>query len=330
MFTNRYFLGSLAFSLVLHLSLLGAVKVVRKPDHPTATYDGPREVSLDDYNPKQRPEVTYGSSGGIPGGTGGVGYSNDGDPSKPGQRALKAVPGYEHASGVTGRDAERVSGAQAPINSSLYEVDAGGMMEVIRVADKSSGRVKTTKELLAEPALSLAHGVKGEGTGGAGFVPVRPSTSGDLPDIASGAGLSGLFGTHDTVSKHDMETRAPRTNKEYVGSKDDRPPENVIAGPKTTVFITGQISGRKRIHSGLPKYPQWAIDQGASGLVRVAITVAPDGSVRENVILDASSGYAVLDEAVKNVVRAWQFAPLDATEPQADQTGTIAIKFDLE
>ena len=127
-----------------------------------------------------------------------------------------------------------------------------------------------------------------------------------------------------------MEKRAPKAGKEYVGRRDDRPAETVIAGPKTTLFITGQISGRKRLRSGLPKYPQWAIDQGASGLVRVAITVAPDGSVRENVILDASSGYSLLDDAVKTVVRAWQFVPLDATAAQVDQTGTVSIKFVLE
>jgi TonB family protein len=277
--------------------------------------------------------VTYGSSGARSIGSGpggGVGYSPDGDPAKPGERALRAVPGYEGRRGVSGRDADRIRSTQAPINPALYEVDAGGMMEVIRVAEKSSGRVKSTKEILAEPALDLARGVKGEGIGASGFVPVRPS-NGDLPDIQAGPGLAGLFGTQSgPVSMEDMEKRAPKAGKEYVGRRDDRPAETVVAGPKTTLFITGQISGRKRLRSGLPKYPQWAIDQGASGLVRVAITVAPDGSVRENVILDASSGYSLLDDAVKTVVRAWQFVPLDATAAQVDQTGTVSIKFVLE
>jgi TonB family protein len=330
MLTNKYFLTALGFSLVLHLSVLGAVKFARRPERMAIAFEGPREVSLDDFDPKQRPEVTYGAGGGKGGGA--LGFSGAGDPGRPGQQAMKPIPGYEHLkSAASAADAQRLAGTQAPINSSLYEVEDTRAMDVIRVAEQGSGRVRTTREILAAPALELARGVKGTGGGtGAGFVPGGPAAS-DVPDISSGPGFRGLFGAGgDSISKKQMETRAPKASSNYANRPDDRPQENLTPGPKTTFFIAGQIADRKKLHWGLPKYPQWAIDQGASGLVRVTITVAPDGSVRENVIIEISSGYAVLDEAVKTVVRAWQFAPLDPGDPQADQTGTVAIKFVLE
>jgi TonB family protein len=332
MFTNKYFLAALAFSLVVHLSVLGAVRFARRPERMAVAFEGPREVSLDDFDPKQRPEVTYGAGGGKGGGA--LGFSGAGDAGRAGQQAMKPIPGYEHIkSAASAADAQRIASTQAPINTSLYEVEDTRAMDVIRVADQGSGRVRTTKEILAEPALELARGVKGTGGGtGAGFVPGGPaSAASDASDISSGPGLAGLFGAGgDTISKKQMETRAPKATPNYANQPDDRPQETVVPGPKTTFFIAGQIADRKKLHWGLPRYPQWAIDQGASGLVRVTITVAPDGSVRENVILEMSSGYAVLDDAVKTVVRAWQFAPLDPGDPQVDETGTVAIKFVLE
>ncbi len=98
---------------------------------------------------------------------------------------------------------------------------------------------------------------------------------------------------------------------------------------KPSVTISGQISGRKRVRCGLPRYPDWAIKQGASGTVVVKLFVAPDGSVRENLTIESTSGYPALDELVANALKGWQFGALDANVPQVDEWGRVTVRFVL-
>jgi len=57
-----------------------------------------------------------------------------------------------------------------------------------------------------------------------------------------------------------------------------------------------------------PPYPSLASRMSWEGTVHCLIRVAPDGSV-ESVVVERSSGHAILDEAALEAIRTWRFEP---------------------
>jgi TonB family protein len=132
------------------------------------------------------------------------------------------------------------------------------------------------------------------------------------------------------ISQADLNKRIERSRSEVV--EQQAPAQEKIAvapAKKPSVTISGQIFGRKRVRCGLPRYPDWAIKQGASGTVVVRLYVSPDGSVRENLTIESTSGYPALDELVANALKGWQFGALEPGTPQEDQWGKITVVFVL-
>jgi len=330
MFTNRYFIGSLAFSFILHLGILGLMKFY-KPPVREVEMEEIREVTF--YDPSQRPEVATalgrgGGGGAAPAtnvnvGSGGGGRGGSGAP----QAYMPAIPGYKDLTddqvaplGV----ASRLSGTQVNIDASRYTADNDGM-DVIRLADKSAGRTASTEEILAAQPLALARGVAGSGGGGGGGYASYLRGGGNVPSMQPEDVTPA-----PAISQADMNKRIERSRKEVV---EEQAPtqEKITAAPsnKPSVTISGQISNRKRVRCGLPRYPDWAIKQGASGTVIVKLFVASDGSVRENLTIESTSGYPALDELVANALRNWQFGALDPSAVQEDQWGRITVRFVL-
>lgn len=330
MFTNRYFLGSLGFSFILHLGILGFVKFYKPPVHETEM-EQIQEVSF--YDPSQRPEVATAlghggggtaapatsvrASGGGGGGSGGGG----------GGAYMPAIPGYKDLSeadiapsGV----AAKLAGTQVNVDASRYVTEDDGM-DVIHLADKGSGKTASTEDILAAPALSLARGVAGSGGGGGGgYAQYLPGGAGSSPNQQPEE-----VAPAPAISQADLNKRIERSQAEVVATQAPAQPSIAAAPGKPSVTISGEISRRKRLRCGLPQYPDWAIKQGASGTVVVKLSVAPDGTVRENLTIESTSGYPALDELVANALKGWQFGPLDPGVPQDDQWGEITVRFVL-
>lgn len=329
MFTNRYFVGSLAFSLVLHLSILGFVKFYKPPVRETEM-EQIQEVTF--YDPSQRPEVAnaMGRGGGgtaapatsvrASGGGGGGG----GGP----QAYMPAIPGYKDLSEsdvASSAVAAKLTGTQVNIDASRYAAADDGM-DVIHLADKSSGSTASTEDILAAPALALAKGIAGSGGGGGGgYAQYLPGGAGSAPtmqpeDVAPAP----------AISQADLNKRIERSRAEVVEQQAPAQ-ERIAAAPvnRPSVTISGQISSRRRVRCGLPRYPDWAIRQGASGTVVVKLFVGSDGMVRENLTIESTSGYPALDELVANALKGWQFGPLDPGVAQEDQWGRITVRFVL-
>ena len=68
-----------------------------------------------------------------------------------------------------------------------------------------------------------------------------------------------------------------------------------------------------------PAYPEMARRLGISGTVRLAVVVAPNGTVKTTT---AVGGHPVLVNAAMDAVKKWKFEPA-----AAESTGTIEIKF---
>lgn len=71
-----------------------------------------------------------------------------------------------------------------------------------------------------------------------------------------------------------------------------------------------------------PAYPDLARRMGISGVVKVGVTVAPNGTVKEARIV---GGHPVLAQAALDAAKRWRFEPATA-----ESSGVIEFKFEAE
>jgi TonB family protein len=93
--------------------------------------------------------------------------------------------------------------------------------------------------------------------------------------------------------------------------------------------IGGPVGDRKIIRRRLPEYPSWAEEKGITAMVKVYFTVKPDGSIRSNLRIITSSGYAELDDLAKQALMDWHFSPTSADSSEASAWGVITFRFTL-
>lgn len=96
---------------------------------------------------------------------------------------------------------------------------------------------------------------------------------------------------------------------------------------KQAVEIAGPISGRKILKSFLPVYPEWAKRRGVEADVSLRFFVSPDGTVRDKITIEVTSGHLELDKLSMEAIRRWVFAPLEGA---GDQWGVVTFRFRLE
>jgi TonB family protein len=88
-------------------------------------------------------------------------------------------------------------------------------------------------------------------------------------------------------------------------------------GPKA--FGQGELT-RKTKYKMMPAYPELAKKMNISGVVKILITVAPNGSVKDAKIM---GGHPVLANAALDAVRRWKYEP----GPE-DTAGVVEFRFD--
>jgi TonB family protein len=93
-----------------------------------------------------------------------------------------------------------------------------------------------------------------------------------------------------------------------------------------TFKIFGALENRAISERFLPKYPRWAEEQGLECNVTIHFFVVPDGTVKNNLYVEASSGYPEMDNLAMKALRAFKFAPIAGGE---EQEGGIIFYFRL-
>ena len=100
----------------------------------------------------------------------------------------------------------------------------------------------------------------------------------------------------------------------------------VVDGAGATLM--GPIADRAVVSHVTPLYPDWAKGEGVEGSVTLYFVVRPDGSVRENVLVQKTAGFEDFDENARTALRAWRFEALHEGRI-GDQWGTITFHFRL-
>ncbi len=103
--------------------------------------------------------------------------------------------------------------------------------------------------------------------------------------------------------------------------------ENIVIEKKQALLIQGDIAGRQIITAKKPVYPRWAQEQGLEAAVTIYFVVRPDGTVKDNLIIERSSNYPELDQLAKEALLQFKFAPISGSD---EQSGYATFRYMLE
>jgi TonB family protein len=91
-------------------------------------------------------------------------------------------------------------------------------------------------------------------------------------------------------------------------------------------ILMGPIADRSVLVHVTPDYPEWAKREAVEGSVTLYFVVRPDGSVKENVLVQRTAGFTDFDDNARSALRGWRFEPL-AEGRTGEQWGTITFRF---
>jgi TonB family protein len=92
--------------------------------------------------------------------------------------------------------------------------------------------------------------------------------------------------------------------------------------------LMGPVADRPVLFHSLPIYPDWAKREAVEGSVTIYFVVRPNGSVKENVLIQKTAGFGDFDENARVALRGWRFEPLKGGRT-GEQWGTITFHFRL-
>ena len=154
-------------------------------------------------------------------------------------------------------------------------------------------------------ALSLTRGGRGEGS--APLALGRGGGSDFSPALAQATGAPGV-------------SAAPA-----VAPEGDTHVKRTLAGAQ----LAGPIADRAVLAHVTPEYPEWAKRDGVEAAVTLYFVVRPDGSVKENILIQKTAGFGDFDDSARAALAAWRFAPLGGGRT-GEQWGTITFHFRLK
>jgi TonB family protein len=130
------------------------------------------------------------------------------------------------------------------------------------------------------------------------------STSGSKPQLA-------------TAPAREAEGKAPA-----MATPDENSARRTLDGAQ----IVGPVADRPVISYRLPEYPDWAMREAVEGTVTLYFIVLPSGQVKDNILVQKTSGHTDFDKNAQAALRAWRFAALSGA---GEQWGTITFHFKL-
>jgi TonB family protein len=104
----------------------------------------------------------------------------------------------------------------------------------------------------------------------------------------------------------------------------DRAVRRTVAGAS----LAGPIADRRVLSTLVPEYPDWAKREAVEGSVTLYFVVRPDGTVKENIVVQKTAGFGEFDDNARTALRGWKFEPLSGGRT-GEQWGTITFHFRL-
>ncbi|MEE9271272.1 MAG: TonB family protein [Candidatus Krumholzibacteria bacterium] len=134
-----------------------------------------------------------------------------------------------------------------------------------------------------------------------------------------------LTRSRTTIKKAAVATPVP---KRPVARAQNDATESAAQREVAGAQMTGPVADRPIISYNTPVYPEWAKSEGVQASVMIYFVVLPDGHVKENVMVQKTSGFTDFDDNAVNAILAWRFAPLKGSVT-GEQWGTIMFHYRL-
>jgi TonB family protein len=90
--------------------------------------------------------------------------------------------------------------------------------------------------------------------------------------------------------------------------------------------LMGPVADRPLISYQVPRYPEWAKRDGVEGSVTLYFFVLPDGRIKENIVVERTSGFSDFDTGAVEALRQWKFQALPGS---GEQWGRITFNYRL-
>ncbi|MHA2052267.1 MAG: energy transducer TonB family protein [Candidatus Hodarchaeales archaeon] len=159
-------------------------------------------------------------------------------------------------------------------------------------------------------------------------------TEGKKLNVASNrekSGITTIVSQNDPEIKFSGQILQQPTTNQVISLKSTVPQidlDNTNMKPKSTqTYITGPLANRTIIEKTIPGFPLWAKMQGVGASVSLKFTVMENGTVKENIIIERTSGSSEWDRLVVQSLKKWKFAALSKSDIRHDQTGVITFQF---
>ncbi|HEU4366456.1 MAG TPA: energy transducer TonB [Candidatus Krumholzibacteria bacterium] len=90
--------------------------------------------------------------------------------------------------------------------------------------------------------------------------------------------------------------------------------------------LVGPVADRPLVSYEVPRYPDWAKRDGVEGSVTLHFFVLPDGRVKENILVERTSGFSDFDTGAIDALRQWKFQAIPGS---GEQWGRITFNYRL-
>jgi TonB family protein len=120
---------------------------------------------------------------------------------------------------------------------------------------------------------------------------------------------------------------APMPERDVTPTKaknTDNQAQRMLAGAK----LVGPVADRPLLNFCKPEYPEWAKQEAVEGSVTIYFIVLPDGRIKENVMVQKTSGFGDFDDNAVKALLAWRFEPIERGKT-GEQWGTITFHYRL-
>jgi TonB family protein len=101
------------------------------------------------------------------------------------------------------------------------------------------------------------------------------------------------------------------------------------AGQLARANLVGPVADRAVVRYRVPDYPEWAKRDAVEGSVTLYFLVLSDGRVKENVLVERTSGFSDFDERAVAALHEWKFVALPSTPATNEQWGRITFNYRL-
>jgi len=91
--------------------------------------------------------------------------------------------------------------------------------------------------------------------------------------------------------------------------------------------MAGPVADRAILHYVTPEYPDWAKREAVEGSVTIYFVVLPDGHVKENIMVEKTSGFGDFDDNAMAALLDWRFESVKGGK--GEQWGTIMFQYRL-